>query len=623
MGATIPAALAAAATVCSVSISRSPWEVRIIARPVGLVQTRVLVANRGEIAVRVIRTCREMGIPTVAVYSDADRDALHVEMADQAHRLGSAVPAESYLNVARILEVADRARATAIHPGYGFLAENADFAAAVAKAGIRFIGPPPGAMTMMGDKSAARRVAEQVGAPIVPGTRDPVGAEEAQREAERIGYPLVVKAAFGGGGKGMRMVRRAEELAEAVERSAREARAYFGRPEVYLERYIERAHHVEAQILADGHGNISFLGERDCTLQRRYQKLVEESPSPVVDAGLRDRIGEAAISIAEASEYRNAGTVEFLVDSRDHSFYFMEVNTRLQVEHPVTEMVTGLDMVRLQILVALGEEVRVDAEPRGHSIECRLNAEDPYRAFLPGPGLITRFRPPGGPFVRLDSGVEEGRRVAGDYDSLFAKLIVWGENREAARARMLRALGEFEVEGIPTTIPFHRWVLETEEFRDATAHTKWVESALEADPLEPPEGAAVGARTSSAGATAGAPKPVRLTVEVDGHRVPVSVWGEDVRTAPPPPALAGHGAAGTGSGEVVAAPMQGTILQVMVEEGGTVAAGDTVCILEAMKMENHIAARHGGTVAEVKVKKGDVVDTGQPLAIIDSAEANA
>ena len=585
----------------------------------------MLIANRGEIAVRVMRTCREMGIPTVAVYSDADRDALHVEMADEAYRLGPAAPGESYLNVARILEVADQARVTAIHPGYGFLAEDAGFAEEVEKAGLRFVGPPPEAMTLMGDKAAARRTAEKVGAPIVPGTLDPVTPEEAQREAERIGFPLVVKAAFGGGGKGMRLVRREQDLASAVDRSSREARAYFGRPEVYLERYIESAHHVEAQVVADASGHVSFLGERDCTLQRRYQKLIEESPSPVVGTRLRKRIGEAAVDIARAAGYVNAGTVEFLVDPAEGSFYFMEVNARLQVEHPVTEMITGLDLVRLQILITLGEDVDVSPKPRGHSIECRINAEDPHRDFLPGPGLITAYRPPGGPFVRVDSGVAEGRRVVGDYDSLFAKLVVWGEDREQARRRMLRALGEFEIQGVPTTVPFHRWVLETEEFRNASADTRWVESALAEGGLKTLEGG--GLKTLEGGTPpvpTGAPavRPIRLLVEVDGHRVPVSVWGDDLRTPPQPPASSAGGHPVAGVGEVIAAPMQGTILQVMVSAGQKLAAGDTVCILEAMKMENHIAATRDGVVAEIAVAKGDVVETGQPIAVIaDASEA--
>jgi acetyl-CoA/propionyl-CoA carboxylase biotin carboxyl carrier protein len=576
-----------------------------------MVQPRVLIANRGEIAIRVMRTCREMGIPTVAVYSDADREALFVEMADDAYHLGPAAPSESYLNVPRILDAAARCRATLIHPGYGFLAENADFARAVAEAGLTFVGPPPEAMKLMGDKAAARRTAESVGAPTNPGTPEPITPDQASAEADRIGFPIVVKAAFGGGGKGMHLVDSPVDLTEAVERSSREAKAYFSRPEVYLERCITRAHHVEAQIVADRHGHVSFLGERDCSLQRRYQKLVEESPSPVLDQRMRERIGHAATEISRAAGYINAGTVEFLV-GEDGSFYFIEMNARLQVEHPVTEMVAGLDLVRLQLLVALGEDVEVAPQARGHAIECRINAEDPYRDFLPGPGMVTAYRPPGGPFVRLDSGVAEGRRVVGDYDSLVAKLIAWGEDRENARRRMLRALDEFVVEGIPTIVPFHRWVLDTEEFRTGAVHTMWVEEALAAGGLKSPEENAAVPRGGAP--TAG---PVRLLVEVDGRRVPVNVWGDEMRTPPRPPTVSAHGHATGVAGEVIAAPMQGTILQVLVEAGQDVEAGQTVCILEAMKMENHIVATREGTVTEVAVSKGDVVDTGQPLAFLE------
>ena len=569
-----------------------------------MADVRVLIANRGEIAVRVIRTCREMGIPTVAVYSDADRDALHVEAADEAYRLGPPTPAESYLNVEAILEAARKSGATAVHPGYGFLAENPGFARACADAGLRFIGPPPEAMEMMGDKAAARRAAEAVGVPVVPGVSEPVTAEEAVTIAGRIGFPLAVKAAHGGGGRGMHLVPEQDDLADAVQRSAREAKAYFGRPEVYLERYITRAHHVEAQILADAHGNVSFLGERDCTLQRRYQKLVEESPSPVVDGDLRSRIGEAALAIAKAAGYVNAGTVEFLVED-DGSFYFLEVNARLQVEHPVTEMCTGLDLVRLQVQVALGEKVDVAADPRGHAIECRINAEDPAADFLPGPGHVRTFRPPAGPFVRVDAGITEGRSIPGDYDSLFAKLICWGPDRETARRRTLRALDEFIVEGVPTTIPFYRWVLDTLAFREASHDTKWVERALEEGAFRPDADAVLMERAPGH-------RPAQVTVELDGRRVPVRVWGDELRTPPAPPAAAAHAGAHHAP-DTIAAPMQGTILQVMVEQGQEIAAGDVVCILEAMKMENHIAATHEGVISEVAVQAGDVVDTGQVL----------
>ena len=569
-----------------------------------MADVRVLVANRAEIAVRVMRTCREMGIPTVAIYSDADREALHVEVADEAYRLGPPPPSESYLNVGAILEAARKSGATAIHPGYGFLAEDPEFARACADAGLIFVGPPPEAMEKMGDKAAARRAAEQVGIPVVPGVSKPVSVEEAPRAAEGIGFPLAVKAAHGGGGRGMHLVAKAEDLPDAVDRSAREAKAYFGRPEVYLERYITRAHHVEAQILADTHGNLSFLGERDCTLQRRYQKLVEESPSPVVDADLRSRIGEAALAIAKETGYVNAGTVEFLVED-DGSYYFLEVNARLQVEHPVTEMVTGLDLVRLQLEVALGEKVDVAAEPRGHAIECRINAEDPSAEFVPGPGLVQTFRPPAGPFVRVDAGITEGRTIPGDYDSLFAKLICWGNDRETARRRSLRALEEFEVEGVPTTIAFYLWALNSLTFREASHDTRWVERALEEGRFQAEAEALLADRGSAV-------RPARVVVELDGRRIPAQVWGDDLATPPPPPAAAGRGSGGHIS-DAIAAPMQGTILQIMVEKGQDVSAGDVVCILEAMKMENHIATTHDGVVSDVAVQPGDVGDTGQVL----------
>jgi acetyl-CoA/propionyl-CoA carboxylase biotin carboxyl carrier protein len=412
----------------------------------------------------------------------------------------------------------------------------------------------------------------------------------------------------------MRLVESRGELDAALERSAREAQSYFGRPEIYLERYIERAHHVEAQILADGHGHISFLGERDCSMQRRYQKLIEEAPSPVVDPDLRERIGEAAVGIAREAGYVNAGTVEFLVEPSG-SFYFMEVNARLQVEHPVTEMVTGLDLVRYQILVALGERVELAPDMRGHSIECRLNAEDPYRDFLPGPGMVTRHRRPGGPFVRLDSGLTEGRPVVGAYDSLFAKLIVWAEDRELARRRMLHALDDVQVEGVPTTIPFHRWALATDAFRTGTVTTNFVEEALAGGALKPPAGGDPFIRTPAGPGS----RPLRLVVEVDGHRVPVSIVDDGLRTPPSPAAGSSHGGMATGAGEVVAAQMQGRILDVLVEQGQQVAAGDTVVILEAMKMENHVTATIDGKVTEVAVSKGEVVEIGQALAVIEES----
>jgi acetyl-CoA/propionyl-CoA carboxylase biotin carboxyl carrier protein len=568
-----------------------------------------LIANRGEIAVRIIRTVRELGLQSVAVYSDADRDALHVQMADQAYHIGPALAADSYLSIGAVLDAARKARATAIHPGYGFLSERAHFARAVLESGYVFIGPSPEAIDVMGDKSAARQAADQAGVPIVPGTPEPVTVERAASEAERIGYPVLVKAAFGGGGRGMHAVRKPEELGPALARAAREAQSYFGRPEVFLERYIDRGHHVEAQVLADTHGSVAFLGERDCSVQRRHQKLIEETPSPVLDDDLRTRLGEAAVALAKAAGYVNAGTVECIVDE-EGNFYFLEMNTRLQVEHTVTEMVTGLDLVALQIAVALGERVDLAAvETRGHAIQCRINAEDPTRNFLPGPGRVTGYREPSGPFVRVDSAIREGKEIPADYDSMFAKLIVVAEDRERARRRMLRALDEFHVEGVPTTIPLHRWILDTQDFRRGTQTTTWLERALREAELP-------GADWTAAAATEPPGVPAELLVEMEGRRVPVRIFDHRRDHAPKPPARhAGHG--GEHVHSVIAAPMQGTILRVLVEPGQEIQAGDVVCILEAMKMENAIPAPREGTVSELPVQAGQVVQVGQTLAVID------
>ncbi len=570
---------------------------------------KVLIANRGEIAVRIIRTCRDLGLPTVAVYSDADRDALHVEMADQSFRIGPPLASESYLSIGAILEAAHKARATLIHPGYGFLAERAHFAKAVEETGFTFVGPSADAIEQMGDKAAARVIADRAGVPIVPGTPEPVDIRHAKKQAERVGYPLLVKAAFGGGGKGMHVVRDAEHLDEALRRAAREAQSYFGRPEVFLERYVDRARHVEAQVIADTRGNVFFLGERDCTVQRRHQKLIEETPSPVMDEQMRTRFAEAAISLTKGSGYVNAGTIECIVDE-DGSFYFLEMNTRLQVEHTVTEMVTGYDMVALQLQVAMGEKLDLVNEPRGAAIQCRINAEDPGRNFLPGPGRITRYEEPGGPFVRVDSGVTVGRDVPGDYDSMFAKLIVSGEDRERARLRMLGALSEFKVEGVPTTIPTHEWILGSKEFRTSTHTTNWLERAL-AD-VDFPAQADKQPPTSGPGPA----RPADILVEVDGQRVPVRIFDERRATAPrsPSASAAHHGEHVHGE---IRAPMQGTILKVLVEKGQEIRTGEVVCILEAMKMENHIPSTRDGEVTELPMRAGQVVETGQVLAVID------
>jgi acetyl-CoA/propionyl-CoA carboxylase biotin carboxyl carrier protein len=570
---------------------------------------KLLIANRGEIAVRIIRTCREMGIASVAIYSDADRDALHVELADEAYRVGPPLASDSYLSIGAILEAARKAKATLIHPGYGFLAERAHFAQAVDEAGFTFVGPSAEAIEQMGDKAAARRIADAAGMPIVPGTREPVDIDAAKKQAPRVGYPLLVKAAFGGGGKGMHVVRDAKHLEDSLKRAAREAQSYFGRPEVFLERYVDRAHHIEAQVIADTHGEIVFLGERDCSVQRRHQKLIEETPSPLVDDALRERFAEAATSLVREANYVNAGTIECILDE-DGSFYFLEMNTRLQVEHTVTEMVTGLDIVAMQIDVALGGSLAgLQVSPRGHAIQCRINAEDPGRNFLPGPGKITRYVEPGGPFVRVDSGVTEGREVPGDYDSMFAKLIVSGADREQARHRMLRALDEYTVEGVPTTIPVHRWILETEAFRDSAHTTTWLEKAL-ADAHLPAQG------DLSQGGGGRAARPQDILVEVDGRRVPVRIFDERREAAPKAPS--GHG--GHGGEHVhgeIRAPMQGTIVKVLVEKGQSIRAGEVVCILEAMKMENHIASTREGEITDLPIRAGQVVETGALLAVID------
>jgi acetyl-CoA/propionyl-CoA carboxylase, biotin carboxylase, biotin carboxyl carrier protein len=570
---------------------------------------KLLIANRGEIAVRIIRTCREMGITSVAIYSDADRDALHVELADEAYRVGPALASDSYLSIGAILEAARKAKVTLVHPGYGFLAERAHFAQAVDEAGFTFVGPSATAIEQMGDKAAARRIADAAGMPIVPGTRDPVDIDAAKKEAPRVGYPLLVKAAFGGGGKGMHVVRDAKHLEDSLKRAAREAQSYFGRPEVFLERYVDRAHHIEAQVIADTHGEVVFLGERDCSVQRRHQKLIEETPSPLVDDALRERFAEAATSLVREANYVNAGTIECILDE-DGSFYFLEMNTRLQVEHTVTEMVTGLDIVALQIDVALGGSLAgLEVAPRGHAIQCRINAEDPGRNFLPGPGRVTRYVEPGGPFVRVDSGVTEGREIPGDYDSMFAKLIVAGSDREQARHRMLRALGEYVVEGVPTTIPVHRWILETDAFRDSTHTTTWLEKAL-ADAHLPAQG------DLSQGGGGRATRPQDILVEVDGRRIPVRIFDERREAAPKAPS--GHGAhAGEHVHGEIRAPMQGTIVKVLVEKGQSIRAGEVVCILEAMKMENHIASTREGEISDLPIRAGQVVETGALLAVID------
>ena len=582
---------------------------------------KVLIANRGEIAVRVIRTCRELGIATAAVYSELDRDAMHVRLADEAYPLGGQTAAESYLNTGAILEAIGRSGAEAVHPGYGFFSENADFARAITDAGVTFVGPPPAAIEVMGDKISSRRAAEAVGVSGVPGRTEPLTdpAQVAEFGATH-GWPLAIKAAFGGGGRGMKVVRSADEVTEAVESAQREAQAYFGRPEIYVEKYLDWPRHIEMQVLADAHGACLWLGERDCSPQRRHQKLVEESPAAEFPDEVRRAMGEAAVTVARACGYVNAGTVEFLY--QDGDFFFLEMNTRLQVEHPVTELVTGLDLVEWQLRVAAGEplgfsqdEVRRD----GHAIEVRINAEDPSGGrFTPSPGTITAFSAPGGPGVRLDAGYGPGDTVSQFYDNLVAKLCVWGHDREAARRRMLRALDETVIGGVATTIPADKVILAHPDFVAATHSTRWVEDRVDLSAVH-------AERAPAADAADGEDEPRVLrevTAEVDGRRYQVRLWvpetaggGGAAKTGARPrkPRAA---VAGTGSG-TVAVPMQGTIVKVLVAAGDEVEVGQTVCVLEAMKMENAVNAEKGGTVKEVRVAAGDSVGPGDVIAVIE------
>jgi acetyl-CoA/propionyl-CoA carboxylase biotin carboxyl carrier protein len=585
--------------------------------------SKVLVANRGEIAVRIFRTLRELGLGSVAVYSDPDRSALHAVSADEAYALGGRTAAESYLDVAKLLDVAERAGAGAVHPGYGFLAENADFARAVEAAGLVWIGPPADAIELMGRKTVARTRMREAGVPIIPGTTDPVdSADEIVALGEELGYPLLVKAAAGGGGKGMRVVASADDALSAFEAAQREGRSYFADASVYVERYLEDPRHVEVQVLADAHGNVIHLGERDCTIQRRHQKLVEETPSPAVSAELRERIGQIAVEAASAAGYRSAGTIEGLLaldaDSGEPAYYFMEMNTRIQVEHTVTEMVTGVDLVREQVLIAAGEPLwlrQEDVVLRGHAIECRINAEDPSNGFLPSPGRIAGYREPAGPGVRVDSGVTAGSEVTGLYDSLVAKLIVHDVDRERARRRMLRALGEYEIDGVKTLVGFHRALLSHGCFAAGETCKGLVESEELAQRAEELSHRQTG---TVAGGSDGASPTATAAVEIDGRRV-------EVRVVRPEPrhrelgrrrlereAAQRHG----GAADTVVSPMQGSVLDVRVAEGDHVARGDVICIVEAMKMENEIVSHRDGAVSGLSVATGDAVAIGQTICVV-------
>ena len=581
---------------------------------------KVLIANRGEIAIRVARTLKEMGIGSVAVYSEIDRGAPHVREADEAFLIGPAVPAESYLNVLKIVDTAKEAGAQAIHPGYGFLAENADFARACAEAGIVFIGPPPEAIEAMGSKTRAREIMAEAGVPIVPGATVPAkDVEEARKQAEDAGYPVACKAAGGGGGKGFRVAMSADDLEEAFEGAAREGEKFFSDSRVYVERYLEDPRHVEVQVLADSHGNVIHLGERDCSVQRRHQKVIEEAPGPHVDAEMRERIGKIATDAAAAVGYRSAGTVEGLQVGEE--YFFLEMNTRVQVEHCVTEMVTGVDIVREQIRVAAGEALAVtqeDVELRGHAIECRINAEAAHKKFAPAPGAITTYREPAGPGVRVDSGVEAGSEVTPTYDPMVAKLIVWDVDREHATRRMLRALGEYEVGGLTTLIPFHEAILATEQWadgetcRDLMEDRDWLKSTAPeaAAPAAADEGAEVVARD--------------YKVEVSGKLFDVKVIGEALGggSAPaaggkrPPKRERKSGGAAAASSESLPSPLQGTVLKVAVEKGATVEEGDLICVIEAMKMENEITAHRSGKVTTLNISAGSAVSSGDVIAVI-------
>ena len=585
---------------------------------------KVLVANRGEIAIRVFRTLRELGIGSVAVYSEADRDALHVGYADESYLIGPAPAAESYLKVETLVETALRSGAGAVHPGYGFLAENASFARAVEDAGLVWIGPPPEAIELMGEKTRARRAMQDAGVPIIPGTTEPVGSvEELLALGESIGYPLLIKASAGGGGKGMEVVEEPAQAERAFETAQRQGRSYFANPDVYVEKLILDPRHVEVQVLADGHGNVIHLGERDCTIQRRHQKLVEETPSPAVDAELRARIGQIGVDAARAAGYRSAGTIEGLL-TKDGDYFFMEMNTRIQVEHTVTEMVTGVDLVREQIRVALGEPLSVtqaEIELRGHAIECRINAEDATRGFLPAPGLVTAYREPAGPGVRVDSGVGVGNEVSGVYDPMIAKLIVHGADREHARRRMLRALDEFLIEGPKTLIGFHRALLSHECFvRGETCHGLVESDELAARAAALDGGAAFGAPSNnlSLGSVGRVVERVR-TVEVDGRRFEVRLvdreppWAGLARRRRERVHAAGGGSAGR---DAIVSPMQGTVLAVPVADGDEVEAGQVICIVEAMKMENEVHAHRAGRITELSIKPGQGIAHGQVICVL-------
>ncbi len=580
------------------------------------------MANRGEIAVRVIRACRDAGLASIAVYADSDRDAPHAKLADEAYALAGDSAADTYLRIDKLIDVARRADADAVHPGYGFLAENADFAQAVIDAELTWIGPTPQTIRDLGDKVTARHIAQRAGAPLVAGTADPVGGpDEVVAFAEQHGLPVAIKAAFGGGGRGLKVARSIEEIPALFESATREATAAFGRGECFVERYLDRPRHVEAQVLADQHGNVIVVGTRDCSLQRRHQKLVEEAPAPFLSEQQRASIHESAKAICLEAVYHGAGTVEYLV-GQDGVVSFLEVNTRLQVEHPVTEETAGIDLVREQFRIAAGEKLRFTADPtpRGHSIEFRINGEDPGRGFLPAPGTVTVFTPPAGPGVRVDAGVEPGSVVGGNFDSLLAKVIITGETRQQALERSRRALDEMTVDGMATVLPFHRAIVRDPAYAPEqpdqafTVHTRWIETEWTAEVPAYPGGAPV----TDVEATR-----QTVVVEVNGKRVEVSLpeglgavgAAADSSSRAPRKRRGGSGGAAA-SGDTLASPMQGTIVKIAVEEGQEVAEGDLVVVLEAMKMEQPLSAHKAGVVTGFAASVGDVITPGATICEI-------
>jgi acetyl-CoA/propionyl-CoA carboxylase biotin carboxyl carrier protein len=588
--------------------------------------TKVLIANRGEIAVRIARACRDAGIGSVAVYADPDRDALHVKVADEAYALGGSTPGDSYLVVDKLLDVAARAGADAVHPGYGFLAENAGFAQAVLDAGLVWIGPPPAAIDSLGDKVKARHIAERAGAPLVAGTKEPVsGAEEVLAFADEHGLPIAIKAAYGGGGRGLKVARERGEVAELYDSAVREAVAAFGRGECFVEKYLDKPRHVETQCLADAHGNVVVVSTRDCSLQRRHQKLVEEAPAPFLSAEQNAELYRASKAILAGAGYVGAGTCEFLV-GQDGTISFLEVNTRLQVEHPVSEEVTGLDLVREQLRIAAGEPLGYDDPPiRGHSFEFRINGEDAGRNFLPAPGTVSVFRPPAGPGVRVDSGVEAGDVVAGAFDSMLAKLIVTGATRQQALERSRRALAEFEIDGMPTVLPFHRTVVADPAFAPAddvpfSVHTRWIETEFD-NTIAPWAG--------QPGDEAEPDERETVVVEVGGKRLEVVLpaglaalggsGGAAAGRKKAPKRKRSTGGGTAAGGDALTSPMQGTIVKLAVADGATVSTGDTVVVLEAMKMEQPLTAHKDGVVTGLSAEIGQTVSAGAVLCEIKDA----